>query len=226
MYQAVSELSGIDYVDSERIGITGHSLGGMSSNVAVMIDNQMETDLISAVLINSTDAEYLDPETQEFANVYGSRDVGVIAPQYDEFFFGDVDTDGNPTPARDYIEHGNAQSFLHFGEEPGDDLRNPGEFYAEEVDGEEALRIIHNPAITHPWAHFSHQATDSTIEFFEEALGAPNPIPSGQQTWQWKAAFNALGLIGFGIFVVSLTLVLLRSSFFSSLRVAEPVRIR
>lgn len=226
MYQAVSELSGIDYVDSERIGITGHSLGGMSSNVAVMIDNQMETDLISAVLINSTDAEYLDPETQEFANVYGSRDVGVIAPQYDEFFFGDVDTEGNPTPARDYIEHGNAQSFLHFGEEPGDDLRNPGEFYAEEVDGEEALRIIHNPAITHPWAHFSHQATDSTIEFFEEALGAPNPIPSEQQTWQWKAAFNALGLIGFGIFVVSLTLVLLRSSFFSSLRVAEPVRIR
>ncbi|MCT1606865.1 alpha/beta hydrolase [Nesterenkonia massiliensis] len=226
MYQAVSKISTLDYVDTDRIGITGHSLGGMSSNVAVQLDNEFGTDLISAVLINSADAVYSDPETAEFVNIYGSRDVGIIAPQYDEFFFDDVDDQGQTTAARDFIDYSNAQSFLHFGTDPGQDRREPGEFYTQDVDGEEALRIIHNPAITHAWSHFSHQATESTIEFFDEALGAPEPVPAGQQVWQWKAAFNALGLIGFGIFVVSVTLVLVRSTFFRSLAVAEPVRIR
>lgn len=226
MYQAVNKVAGLDYVDDERIGITGHSLGGMSSNVAVQLDEAMGTGLISAVLINSTDAVYADEETGELANIYGARDVGILAPQYDEFFFDDVDEQGSATAARDFIDYGNAQSFLHFGAEPGDEPREPGGFYYQEVDGQEALRVIYNPSVTHPGAHHSPQAAEDTVNFFEEALGAPNPIPAGQQVWQVKAVFTTLGLIGFGMFIVAVTSVLLRSSFFSSLRVADPVRIR
>lgn len=227
MYQAVRMLADLDYVDHERIGITGHSLGGMSSNTAVAIDNALETNLIAAVLLNSADATYRNAETQEWVNIYGSRDVGIMAGQYDEWFFQDVDAEGNPTPPRDFVKNNNAQSFLHFGIDPvGLDQRVAGTVYNETVDGVQAMRVIYNPAIIHPWAHFSKQATEGTVDFFNEALDIANPLPGSSQIWQWKVVFNTIGLIGFGIFLVAFTILLLSTRFFSSLRATPSVAIR
>ena len=93
---AVEMLAKLDYVDSSKIGVTGHSMGAMSANVAVAIDNHRPEPLISAVLLNSADAEYVDADGN-YQNVYGTRDVGIIACQYDEFFMRDVDANGNVT---------------------------------------------------------------------------------------------------------------------------------
>jgi len=224
MYEAVKMISTLGYVDTTKIGITGHSLGGMSSNVAVAIDNAMPVRLISAVLLNCADATYVDAGSGAFTDVYGSRDVGIVAAQYDEFFMRQTDANGNTTPPRDYLKNSNAQSFLYFGTDPaGKELREQGVVYKETIDGQEAMRVIYNPNIIHPWSHFSMRSTVATIEFFDQALGAPNPVPATDQIWQWKAAFNLLGLIGFGIFVVSFTNSMVFTPFFSSLRRKEEV---
>lgn len=224
MYEAVKMISTLGYVDTTKIGITGHSLGGMSSNVAVAIDNAMPVHLISAVLLNCADATYTDEASGAYIDVYGSRDVGIIAAQYDEFFMRQTDANGNTTAPRDYLKNSNAQSFLYFGTDPaGMELREQGVVYTETIDGQDAMRVIYNPSIIHPWSHFSMRSTVATIEFFDQALGAPNPIAATNQVWQWKAAFNLLGLIGFGIFVVSFTNAMVFTPFFSSLRRKEEV---
>ncbi|MCC8022248.1 MAG: S9 family peptidase [Clostridiales bacterium] len=225
MYEAVKMLDSLDYVDSEKIGITGHSLGGMSSNLAVVLDNMAERQLISAVLLNSADATYQD-DAGNFVNVYGSRDVGIIAPQYDEFFFVE-DENGNAIAQRDYINYGYAQSFLYFGTDAaGMELRAAGTIYTQDVDGESAIRAIYTPAITHPWSHFSQRSTVATIEFFEAALGASNPIEATSQVWQWKAAFNFLGLVGITMFLVSFAVLMVFTPAFASLRAKELVAPR
>ncbi|MBN2051142.1 MAG: hypothetical protein JW760_11890, partial [Spirochaetales bacterium] len=184
------------------------------------------TNLISAVLLNCAEPTYAD-EDGTFLNVYGSRDVGVVAAQYDEFFMVDKDEKGNATPPRDYMKYKNAQSFLYFGTDPaGRDLREQGKIYHETVDGKDAIRVIYNPAITHPWSHFSKRSTTATIEFFDYTLGTPNPIAATTQIWQWKEFFNLLGLIGFAIFVVNFTLLMVFTPFFSPLRAKEVVAPR
>ena len=227
MNEAVQMLSRLNYVDQSRIGITGHSLGGMSSNAAVGIDNGREVPLIAAVLINSANAEWRDGDGY-FTNIYGNRHVGIIAPQYEEFFMLDVDINGNVTSPRHFMHFNNAQSFLHFGQSPtGLPVRSAETIYREVIDGQEAIRVIYNPAIIHPWAHFSSQATYGTIEFFEEALGAPNPIAPSNQVWQWKVVFNTLGLIAIFIFLVSFVTLMVFTKPFESLRakeVAEPLK--
>lgn len=90
--------------------------------------------------------------------------------------------------------------------------------YTQQVDGQEAIRVIYNPAIIHPWAHFSSSVVESSLEFFDNALGAPTSIDYGNQIWQVKVAFNALGLIGFVMFVISLTKVLVNTKVFASLK--------
>lgn len=225
LYESVKVLADMPSVDASRIGITGHSLGGMSCNMATSLDNMAETPLVAAILLNSADATYGGEEG--FANIYGSRDVGIVAGQYDEWFFGDTDANGNPTLPKDYLANKNAQSFLHFGTDPaGQDVREADTVYTETIDGQEAMRVIYNPAIIHPWSHFSQRSTVATISFFEQALGAPNPIAPTNQIWQWKVVANTIGLVGFFLFMVSLTLVLVKRPFFAEAGAAELVEPR
>ena len=225
LYESVKELAGMNFVDASRIGITGHSLGGMSCNTAVQLDNFAPTPLIAAVLLNSADGTYTSDG--QFVNVYGSRDMGIVAGQYDEWFFDDTDANGNPTLPKDFIYNKNAQSILHFGKDPaGLELREANTMYTETVDGQEAIRVIYNPAIIHPWSHFSYRSTVGTIEFFDAALDAPVSIPATNQIWQWKVVSNTVGLIAFFMFMVSLTLVLVQTSFFKELSVDEPIAAR
>jgi len=227
MYEAVKMLASINFVDASRIGITGHSLGGMSSNVAISLDNAAPQRLISAVLLNCADATYADKDTKAYIDIYGSRNAGIVAAQYDEFFMRDVDANGNQTWPPEYIRNKNAQSFLHFGNDPtGLDKRAADTVYTEQVDGRSAMRVIYNPAIIHPWSHFSKRSTAATIDFFSRAFGAPAPIDPGNQVWQIKELFNLIGLIGFAVFLVNFAILMVFTPFFSALRSEEAVAPR
>ncbi len=89
---AVEMAGGLPYVDTQRIGITGHSSGGAASNMVVAIDNQRETPLISAVLFQA--ATWVDDLGEDHSADFGSRSVGIIADKYDEFFFWTQDAQG------------------------------------------------------------------------------------------------------------------------------------
>ena len=224
LYESVKELAKMPFVDAARIGITGHSLGGMSCNTAVQLDSYSPTPLIAAVLLNSADGTYT--ADGQFANIYGARDMGIVAGQYDEWFFDDTDANGNPTLPKDFIFNKNAQSILYFGQDPaGKPLREANTMYKETVDGQEAIRVIYTPDIIHPWSHFSYKSTVGTIEFFDAALDAPISIAPTNQVWQWKVVSNTIGLIGFFMFMVSFALVLAKTSFFN-MTVEEPVAPR
>ena len=217
LYDGVKYVASLPFVDTEKIGVTGHSNGALACREAVLQDAE---GLIAAALLVSNDAVYYD-ENGNFYNQFGSRDAAIVACQYDEFFHR---VDGNPP--REYINQVTAQSFLHFGADPtGLDKRVAGEFYTEDVDGEVAIRAIYNPAITHPWAHFSTDVVAFSVNFFDHVFGEPVSRDRYDQIWQFKAAFNALGVIGFFMFLVAFTLVLLEVPYFAVLKaeaVAEP----
>ncbi|MCA0971422.1 alpha/beta hydrolase [Halobacillus litoralis] len=233
MYDAVELMADFPYVDRGKIGVTGHSNGARAANWSVLEDNKKpeEERLISSVLLVANDAMYTDApgeplywsmrtDEQQYTNVYGTRDVGIVAAKYDEFFFRSLGEDGTVTPPRDYIDTEYAQSFLNFGQDP-EEKRESYAFYKQEVDGEEALRVIYNPNQTHPWNHFSASVVTSLVDYFDESIGAPTAIEPTNQVWQWKVFFNAIGLVGFFMFVVSFTKVMLHTRAFSSLRSSQ-----
>ena len=117
VYQGVLAVSRLPYVDTSRIGITGHSMGGWSTNAAIRADNENETQLIAAALIHCNDPMVTD-DAGNYANRYGSRDVGVIAVQYDEFFHQWTDENGVARQAPYYMDSPTAQAFLYFGSDP------------------------------------------------------------------------------------------------------------
>ncbi|MDJ0336163.1 CocE/NonD family hydrolase [Salinibacterium sp. G-O1] len=221
MYDAVKLVANLPYVEQDKIGVSGHSNGARAANFSIPLDDAADKPLIAAVLLVDNDGVYTDADGA-YTNVYGTRDVGIVADQYDEFFFRSYSPEGAVlTPPREYIDTPNAQSFLNFGAE-GTETREAGTFYDDKVDGKDAFRVVYTPAETHPWGTISKTTVASQIEFFNEAFGAPNPIASGSQIWQVKEAFTTLGIIGFWIFVLAFARAMLHTRAFAGLRIAEP----
>ena len=215
LYDGVKYVATLPYVDATRIGVTGHSNGALACREAVLQD---EEGLIAAALLVSNDAVYYDEEGN-FYNMFGSRDAAIVACQYDEFFHR---VNGNPP--REYIHQVTAQSFLYHGVNPeGLEPRKADTFYSKLIGEEEAIRAIYNPAITHPWAHFSTRVVDFSVDFFNLSLGAPNSFSGSNQTWPVKAFFNALGVVGFFMFVGAIAILLLDVPYFAPLKSEELV---
>jgi len=234
MYDAVKLLVELPYVDTDFIGVSGHSNGARAANYSVKDDNQRDDPLITSVLLVANDAMYTTSENEplytgivapedraDFTNRYGSRDVGIIAAQFDEFFFRTRQADGTVTLPKDFIDSDYAQSFLRFGEDPSafGDVRESGTFYRQQIEGENPLRVIYNPYQIHPWNHFSTKVAGQGIEYWQTSFdGAPNELAPSNQIWPFKAAFNFIGMVGWVMFIVALTRLLVFTDFFSSLR--------
>lgn len=222
LYDGVKLIADLPYVDRDRIGVTGHSNGARAANFSVALDNAADEQLISSVFLVDNEAMYRDADGA-YANLYGTRDVGLVADQYDEFFFRSYSAEGVPlTAPRDFIKTDNAQSFLNFGADPASgEKRKVDTVYTESIDGHDAIRILHTPAQTHPWGTISKYTVADLVDFFDTTLNAPHSMAGTEQVWQVKEAFTALGLIGFGLFLVPFTRVLLGTRAFAGLRATE-----
>ena len=213
MYDVVKLVSKLPYIDG--LGISGHSNGARAANFSVVLDDAAEKQLIDAVFLVDSDPVYRDADGA-YANIYGNRSVGLVAAQYDEFFFRSYSAEGAVlTPPRDYITTPNAQSFLNFGTDP-EGMANISAGSYQNKDG--AQRVAYTPAETHPWGTISKTTIGSQIEFWDKVLPAPNPMAASTQIWQVKELFTTLGLVGFGIFLLAFARSLLGTRTFAGLK--------
>lgn len=212
IYSSVKFIAGLDFVDTTRIGLTGHSSGGDMAAAAVGYDQVNGTNLIRAVLFQSS--QWIDDQGIDHIDRLGSRYAGVIATAYDEFFYGD-------TP-REFIGSDMAEQFLTYNyTKELDSAAEPGVYYPNEVEGTECARVIYTPQITHPREHFSRECVGYALEFFDKALDTPNKIAYNSQVWPVGTAFKALGLVSWIFVFVFFALTMLDTAFFSTLKVRE-----
>lgn len=212
---AVSLLGTQDYVDKTRIGLTGHSSGGDQAGAALALDNEREEPLIAAILWQSS--IWVDDEGVDHIGDIGSRYAGVVATQYDEFFYGDV--------PREFINSQDADTFLSYqGQQPLESAPEAGTYYTATIDGKETARVIYTPAITHPHEHFSTECVGYMIEFFDTALGQPIELDASNQVWPVATAFKALGLVAWIFVFITFALTMLDTKAFASLKASETVQ--
>lgn len=221
-YTAIQFVKNLPYVNSEKVGGLGHSWGGYVLNQALGwgMERGNEVDL-AALMVAGTEPTYFDADGN-WADVYGARSVGVIASRYDDFeFHGETGDDGEWEHApRDYIYSDRAKSFAGFGADPAAFAGEvqPGNYYTQEVDGQKAVRVIYTPTQIHSWNILSPTCVGYAVDFFEETLGAPSPLPASNQLAMVKECFTGLGLIGFVMFLIYFAIGLLDTRYFGVLK--------
>lgn len=237
MYEAVQYLALQDYVDVNKIGISGHSMGGYTTAMTLMNDvlpaDQSNPNkgfnLVSAGLIQGWST---------FIMAGADVSVGILKAKDDEFFFQSKLADGTASISRQYLHSVAAATFIGWRE--GDygttadaiNVENGGIYIGgtlTEVAGGQAaasaFRVIYEADEIHPLNHFSIESAGYVTNFFYTAFGTPNGyeyIAEGNQTWWVKELFSTLGLIAFFALLIPLADVVLSIPAFASLKKKQP----
>ena len=199
------------------IGVTGHSMGGFSSTMALAMDEMAypETGVrkIYAGLTEGSDFMYtslvgVDAATADALG--GGRIMGKVAAQYDEFFFNDPAQTGGTVRQKNFVGTPDGQTFLQ------QEAPTANTWYSTSDGGS---RIVYQPAETHPWNHFSTETTGYAIAFYTTAFADYSSllkdIAPASQIWQWKEFFECVALVGFVMMIVPVVILLTELPFFS-----------
>ena len=200
------------------IGVTGHSMGGFSSTMAVSQDEQaFATTGVRKIMANLTEGSdfgysgIFGVTADVFNQAGGGRTLVKVAAQYDEFFFGAPDDPAGTVRKKNYVATPDGQTFLQRTD------GQPNTWYDTSDGGK---RIIYQPAQPHPWNHFSKKTTANAIEFYTTAFanyqdGIKN-IAATSQVWQWKELCECVALVGFILFLLAIAKLLIGLPFFSN----------
>ena len=199
-YDAMEYLASQPYVlkakdGTAMVGLSGHSMGGFSSELAVGWDElNIRMGVYSApkavtMLAQGADFRYIDFYTSGYGaalgmniehtyQLYGARTTGTLGARYDEFFFDNSDKPKGNVIEKDYAKDKVGYSMLG--------LTSAGEsnkFYqvdpvtntalkTENADpaGNYGERIIYKVAGDHPYNTWSPEATGHIVDFFNHGF--------------------------------------------------------
>lgn len=214
LYDSAKYVYNLDYVDKDKIGISGHSMGGMTTSAVLAQDVQL--GLVSAGLIQSYD---------DFYGAGEDVSVGFLKSQDDEFFYTTNENGG--TLSREWLTTTEAKKYIGNASLEGD-VVNGGIYIngvltdiADGTAADSAFRVIYETDGIHPQVHYSVEGAEAVTNFFYTAFGVPNGfeyISESNQTWWVKEMFSLIGLIAFFALIFPMVSLLLRMPFFRTLK--------
>lgn len=225
LWDAAQYMYAQDYVAKDAAGngliaVSGHSMGGFSSEMALYMDEGNYATAgyrtIAAGLSMGADysyTSYLGLDETAAVATFGGRTIGKICGQYDEFFFraDEPPTKSGSVYRKDYVATAAGKILLE-QEAPQADT-----WYTCADGGQ---RIIYQPNEIHPWNHFSTASTKDAIEFyavaFTDQASLLNDLPSSSQIWYWKEIFECVAMVGFLLMLAPLALLLMKLPFLSN----------
>ncbi|MCR5741182.1 MAG: lysophospholipase, partial [Gammaproteobacteria bacterium] len=197
-YDAVQFMYHQDYVlkaadGTGMIGVTGHSMGGFSSEIATFFD-QMDVLMtatkqkVVATLPMGADFRYVDFYASPYsgglyttiAASYGNRSCGALAAEFDEFFFDNSGNGAGTVIKKNYLADTKGLALLGLtGQVSEADNKtfykvNPldGVAYTDQASAAAGYgeRIIYQVKGDHPYNTWSPEAVGDVCDFYNHAF--------------------------------------------------------
>lgn len=228
-YSALQYLGTLPYVDTERVGMVGHSMGGSAiQNGALRAYQNHEEDasiVVPKAVLPTAQAFVVDEEVTESVLTEYPVNLGSVYGQYDEWAEGmwgvKKGSEINTSPIATAVfgfETPDFNTYYSYGN--NNELDQESAMTASETGD---LRVIYSPPVNHPAIHFSKTASGHITDFFDMTLlNGETEVAATDQVWLWKEIGTGIGLIGFFLFIPSLGLLLLSLPFFRTIVRKEP----
>ena len=197
---ALAYLRSLPMVDTDNIGLEGHSMGGWT----ILAAAAAYPDGYKAMVLegSSTGAPFAREGTPDWP-----RNVAVVFSAYDEFsqlMWG--------VEQADNAEQSPKLQTL-FGT---DEVVEEGRVYGDIAEG--TARMLAQPPVTHPGDHISRAAIGEAVAWFGQTLEGGSDLPAENQIWYWKELGTTVALIGFALFLTGTAGLLLQAPYIDRLR--------
>lgn len=196
---ALAYLRSLDFVDTENVGLEGHSMGGWASAIAASV---YPDDYRSIVLVGSSTGTAGAPE----GTPQSPRNLAVVFSRWDEFSGLMWDS----PVAADVVDSPKLQAVFGTEQRVG-----VGRIYGSVADG--TARRLTMPRTTHPGDHLSREAIGDVVTWFALTLEGGSGLPATDQRWYWKELGTLLGAVGMVLLVFGVGGWLLRKPYFEVL---------
>ena len=224
LYDAVEYLHTLNIVDSEKVAVMGHSLGGGSSIKVAAYYTALEEE----ALANGATPE----EAHALNKLAACMPIGypleaiidglpeLSSPEFNGFnchlgsVLGKAD-DFQSWLQKDILTNDSGVRWLKTQTGIEAEAVEEGHFYTNTENG--YVFALWNPNEIHNQNFISGKTASYVVDFFEEVFGAPNPIESSNQIWGWKQLFSFIGIIGFFLFVLPCLFFVLKTPAFQTL---------
>ena len=198
---ALAYLRSLDIVDTDNIGMTGHSLGGATIvNAAAAFPDGYK----SMVLLDSATGFFGPPGTPEFP-----RNTLVVFALWEEFA-------GSMWEATTSYELESSPKLMEFF--GTDEPVVAGELYGSIEDG--TARELARPVNNHPGATHDLSATQDIIDWFDQTLDGGRS--AGGQTWWIKEIGTLVAMAGGIMAIFAVGGLLLTTTYFGRARRPVP----
>ncbi len=223
-YSAIQYLGRLPYVDRENIGLIGHSMGGGTIQTGALRAFQArETDptvTVPKAVVPTSAAFSTDADVTKLIFEGYPLNVGVIFSQFDEWH----ENMWNAYVGKDVINTPKAIVGMGFEGAQYDTYYVAGQntpidrAAAVNAANNGELRVLFQHNTTHPGTHSSFKAAGWAVDFFDITLrNGKVTIPPTNQAWIWKEVFTGLAMVGFFLFIVPFTFLLLEIPYFKTI---------
>jgi hypothetical protein len=180
----------LDYVDTTRVGATGHSAGGnavilAASHFGKRARREGGTSLLHSAFVSGYLLSFTDKVLKDVRS-----NVGASYARHDEGAYRNERGDGDMRLAPEALRLINSAS--GGGQEPVTEVE-PGRWYGDAAS--RGLRVLHNEPLLHPLQPYSTEATANQIAFFQRVFGLEGTRPAHDQIWWWKEWATLLCLV-------------------------------
>lgn len=194
----------VNYVDPNRIGVTGHSAGG---NAALQAASHFGEEAISQNTRSKIHSAFISGYVLSMKNKIlrtARSNLGLSYGRYDEGAFR------NETKTADLRQAPESLRFIRCGQEPGEpEIAEVeiGKYYGNPAGRN--LRVVFNEPMLHAFQPYSRMDLANQIGFFLKAFDLPETLSPGDQIWPWKELCSLAAFVASLVAVIPLTRLLL-----------------
>lgn len=229
----------MDYVDLDRIGVMGHSMGGgAAANTLMYFSKQYQAAIEAAKAPDSDGGEEITPEEQQYADDQMIIDAALptgmsptivtdwsIVPCNTGIVFTTYDENGYQTSTKTAFLAGSTDEALGMVKDidPSITSVEEGQYYGDVNQG--TLRVLYQPHTTHPLLHIDPESTADVIDFFTYCFDIDTDLGEFDQVYLVKEIFNMIAMIGLFLLIIPVTGLLLSCPCFAGIRGQEGPKI-
>ena len=203
-----------EFVDTNKIGATGHSMGG---NAAIRGADFFGKQATEENIKSKLDSVYVSGYVLTLRNniLRNSRsNMGVSYALYDEGAFRNELSGWDSANMKIAPESLRVVNNILSTDQQIEEV-DLGKYYGSKENN--TLRVIFNEPVLHPFQPYNFEATSNQLDYFEKVFGAPKYINSVNQIWHWKEIFTLINMVLALVMLIPLTKLLLSFNFFSSI---------